>query len=181
VLLDDVMPHCEFRERHELWVPASPPETYDAVRAVSASEIRLIGPLMRLRMLGRWPGRLDTRAPLLGELQQGGFICLAEGRDEEVVYGAIGRFWSPTGNRPIAVESFTAFTEPGYAKAAMNFAVRAERGGSRITTETRILATDPEASRKFRLYWLLIRPGSGAIRRSWLRAIRRRIERTGRE
>jgi len=181
VLLDEVMPHCEFHERHELWVPASPPEAYEAVRAVSASEIRLIGPLMRLRMLGRWPGRLDTRAPLLGELERRGFVRLAERRDEEVAYGAIGRFWSPTGNRPIAVGSFTAFSEPGYAKAAMNFAVRAERGGSRITTETRILGTDPDASRKFRLYWLLIRPGSGAIRRSWLKAIRRRLERTRQE
>jgi hypothetical protein len=172
------MPRYECHERHELWVPAPPPVAYEAVKAVSASEIRLIGPLMRLRMLGRWPGRLDTRAPLLGSLEQGGFVRLAERQDEEVVYGAIGRFWRPTGNRPIAVESFAGFAEPGYAKAAMNFAVGAERGGTRITTETRILGTDPEASRKFRLYWLLIRPGSGAIRRSWLKAIQRRLEQT---
>ena len=37
------------------------------------------------------------------------------------------------------------------------------------------MGTDPEATRKFRRYWLLIRLGSGAIRRSWLKAIRRRL------
>jgi hypothetical protein len=178
VLLDDVMPRYGFHERHDIWVPAAPADAYEAVKAVSASEVRLIGPFMRLRMLGRWPGRLDTRAPLIGELEHGGFACLAERRDEEVVYGAIGRFWSPTGNRPIVVDDFAEFMTPGYAKAAMNFAVRPEREGSRITTETRIVGTDADASRKFRLYWLLIRPGSGAIRRSWLKAIRRRLERT---
>jgi hypothetical protein len=57
----------------------------------------------------------------------------------------------------------------------MNFTVRTEAGGSRVTTETRIVGTDAEATRRFRRYWLLIRPGSGAIRRSWLKAIRRRL------
>jgi hypothetical protein len=60
----------------------------------------------------------------------------------------------------------------------MNFAVRSDGGGSRITTETRVLGTDPSASRKFRVYWAVIRPASGAIRRSWLKAIRRRLEQT---
>ena len=177
-LLDEVLPRYEVHERHEIWVPAAPPEAYEAVKAVSASEVKLLGPLMRLRTFGRWSRRLDEGSPLIRDLEQTGFIPLGERPNEEFVYGAIGRFWSPTGNRPIAAEDFEAFSEPGYAKAAMNFAVRSEREGSRITTETRILGTDAEASRKFRVYWLLIRPGSGAIRRSWLKAIRRRLERT---
>jgi hypothetical protein len=97
---------------------------------------------------------------------------------EEVVYGAIGRFRSPTGNMPRAAEDFSAFDEPGYAKAALNFHVLPEGNGSRITTETRVIGTDAEATRKFRRYWFLIRLGSVAIRRSWLKAIRRRLEQT---
>ena len=177
-LLDDVMPRYEVHERHEIWVPAAPPEAYEAVKAVTAAEVKLIGPLMRLRTFGRWSRRLDEAAPLIRDLEQTGFMHLAERPNEEFVYGAIGRFWSPAGNRPIAAEDFEAFSTPGYAKAALNFAVRSERDGSRITTETRVLGTDPGASRRFRVYWLLIRPGSGAIRRSWLKAIRRRLERT---
>jgi hypothetical protein len=49
-------------------------------------------------------------------------------------------------------------------------------GGTLLTTETRIQATDDHARRSFRRYWLLIHPGSAAIRRAWLRAIRRRAE-----
>jgi hypothetical protein len=175
VLLDEAMPEHAAREVHSLWVPASPPEAYAAVKGVSAREVRVFGPLMALRTFGRSRRIFDPRAPLLGEMLKAGFIALGERPGEEVVVGAVGRFWSPFGNKPRAVEDFVAFDEPGFAKAALNFTVRAEGSGSRITTETRILGTDAAATRKFRRYWLLIRLGSGAIRRSWLKAIRRRL------
>jgi hypothetical protein len=76
-------------------------------------------------------------------------------------------------------EEFVSFAEPGYAKAAMAFLVVPERGGSRVVTETRIAGTSPEATRAFLRYWRATRPGSGAIRRSWLAAIRRRAVRAG--
>jgi len=146
---------------------------------VSAREVRLFGPLMWLRRFGRSSRAFDPDAPLLGEMLKNGFMGLDERPGEELVVGAIGRFWSPVGNKPRRVEDFAGFAEPGYAKAALNFSVRPEGDGSRITTETRIAGTDAAAARKFRRYWLLIRPGSGAIRRSWLKAIRRRLLDTG--
>jgi hypothetical protein len=48
--------------------------------------------------------------------------------------------------------------------------------GETLSTETRVWAADPPARRRFRLYWLAIRPFSGLIRRLWLRAIKRRAE-----
>jgi hypothetical protein len=48
--------------------------------------------------------------------------------------------------------------------------------GETLSTETRVSAADPSARRRFRLYWLAIRPFSGLIRRVWLRAIKRRAE-----
>jgi hypothetical protein len=177
-LLDDVMPAYDVHERHELWVPAERDAAYAAVKAVSAREVRLFGPLMRLRTFGRSRRAFGPDAPLLDQMLGIGFLELGERPGEEIVVGAIGRFWSPIGNRPRATADFARFAEPGYAKAAMNFAVRPEGEGSRITTETRVVGTDPAASRKFRLYWVVIRPASGAIRRSWLKAIRRRLERT---
>jgi hypothetical protein len=173
-LLDEVLPEFDVNERHQLWMPAQPEEALEAVLAVSAREVRLFGPLMRLRTFGRSARAFDPEAPLLGEMVKIGFVPLGE-RPGEVVLGAIGRFWSPTGNRPIGTPDFASFAEAGYAKAAMNFTVSPQGNGSLVTTETRIAGTDAEASRKFRRYWFVIRLGSGAIRRSWLKAIRRRL------
>jgi hypothetical protein len=109
-----------------------------------------------------------------------GFVLLGERPSAEIAVGAVGRFWRLAGNEPVAVatsEDFVAFTEPGYAKAAIAFLVRPERGGSRVVTETRVVGTSPDATRAFLRYWRAIRLGSGAIRRSWLAAIRRRAVR----
>lgn len=176
-LLDGVLPEYDVHEVHSLWVPAEPAAAYEAVLGVSASEVRLFGPLMLLRTLGRSGRVVDGQAPLIDEMKKIGFLELGRRPGEELVLGAIGRFWSPLGNRPVPIADFSGFAEPGYAKAAMNFAVSPEGSGSRIVTETRIAGTDADATRKFRRYWLLIRPGSGAIRRSWLKAIRRRLAR----
>ena len=46
--------------------------------------------------------------------------------------------------------------------------------------EPRVHATDTAARRAFARYWTVIRPGSGFIRRMWLRAIKRRAESPGR-
>jgi hypothetical protein len=46
-----------------------------------------------------------------------------------------------------------------------------------VVTETRVAGTSPEATRALLRYWVAIRLGSGAIRRSWLAAIRRRAAR----
>ena len=145
------------------------------MQAVSAREVRLFNPLMRLQ-----DGTGDLGAFSIRQLRcsakcsRAGFVPLGERPGEEIAVGAVGRFWS-LGNRPRVVEDFAGFDEPGFAKAALNFHVAADGEGSRITTETRIAGTDAAASRKFRRYWLLIRLGSGAIRRSWLKAIRRRL------
>jgi hypothetical protein len=61
----------------------------------------------------------------------------------------------------------------------MNFRVEPQGEGTLLTTETRVLATDPASRRRFRRYWLVIRAGSGLTRRSWLRAAKRRAEQSG--
>jgi hypothetical protein len=184
VLLDEVMPEYDVHEVHELWVPAEPETAYEAVRAVTATEIRLFGPLMSLRAVparlrGR-PRSLDSRIPLLTQMVEEGFVDLGAEPGSEVVVGAVGRFWSPTRNLPVRTirtrEDFEDFVQPGYSKAAMNFTVEPRRDGSLLRTETRVVGTDAEATRKFRRYWRLIGWASAAIRRSWLKAILRRCQ-----
>jgi hypothetical protein len=49
-------------------------------------------------------------------------------------------------------------------------------GPSLLSTGTRVDAGGPETQRKFRRYWLVMRPFSGLIRIFFLRAARRRAE-----
>jgi hypothetical protein len=53
--------------------------------------------------------------------------------------------------------------------------------GTVLSTETRILATDPRTARSFAAYWILTRTSSGAIRREVLRAVARRAEAPARQ
>jgi hypothetical protein len=186
-LLDEVLPRFDAGEVHELWVPARPEVAFAAVKEVTVREVRLLAPLMALRGLPRFvtrrPGfRPERSAPVLDAFLKVGFVLLGERPGAEIAAGAVGRFWRPVGNAPVPVrsrEDFLAFAGPGYAKAALAFLVRPEGGGSRVITETRVAGTSPDATRAFQRYWRVIRPGSGAIRRSWLAAIRRRAVRAG--
>jgi len=50
-------------------------------------------------------------------------------------------------------------------------------GELRLFRLLRVACTDARSTRRFARYWWLIRPASGAIRRSWLAAIKRHAER----
>jgi len=179
-LLDDLLPRFDVRQIHEAWVPAPVDVVYSAVKQVTGREVRVLRPLEFLRwlpgfLIGRRPFRPDPLAPLLWGFTVG-VVPLGERLDREVVAGAVGRFWRIVGNEAAPVrtrEDFLAFSEPGYAKAAIAFTVFPERDGTRVKTETRVVGTSAEATRLLRRYWLVIRPGSAVIRRSWLAAIRR--------
>jgi hypothetical protein len=64
------------------------------------------------------------------------------------------------------------------ARAAWNFAViPAYSGYCILRTETRVLAGDAATRRRLLAYWLVVRLGSGVIRRLILRAIRGEADR----
>jgi hypothetical protein len=143
-------------------------------------EVRLLRPLEAMRalpaMLARRPVFRPSPSPRVLDQFTTGVVPLGE-PGTEIAAGAIGRFWRLVGNETVEArtrEDFLSFGEPGYAKAAISFLVYPERDGSRVITETRVVGTTPEATRALLRYWRAIRPGSGAIRRSWLAAIRRR-------
>ena len=55
---------------------------------------------------------------------------------DELVLGAVGRFWQPSGGpRRIEAAEFRDFDEPGFAKAAFNFEI--EPAGGRRCSEPR--------------------------------------------
>jgi hypothetical protein len=164
-MLDEVLPHWHHRERHERRVAGPPDRVFAAIREVTLAEMPVGRLLARLRGI-----RSDTSKPLFEEMGRLGFRVAAEEPNREIVFAAIGQPWKLRGGRHPKDTNFRTFTEQGYAKMAMNF--RLERGT--LSTETRVLLTDPASRRAFRRYWIVIRPFSGLIRRIWLRGIARR-------
>jgi hypothetical protein len=190
VPLDEFLPEYDVNEIHSIEIAAPPDEVIAAVRALTSREVRVGAVLMSLRALpaavlrrrGR-RGRSDRimDAPVLDHFIRGGFVVLAE-RSDELVLGAVGRFWKLEGEvRRMSRDELVTFDEPGFAKAVVNFHAGAAGGRTVLTTETRVRTTDEASRRTFRRYWRIVMPGSALIRRAWLRAIRKRAEgQTGR-
>ena len=185
-LLDGVMPRYDLNEVHQIWVPVPPDVAFQAVKEVTPRGVLLFGPLMAIRTVFRRFSQdrveYSPTTPILDELLRNGFLMLDQRQNSELLLGTIGRFWALMGGRgPDSVQSyddFLVFNEPGYCKAALNFMVGAEGSGSRITTETRVVSTSPDAKKRFGRYWFVVKFGSAAIRRSWVHAINRRATRS---
>jgi hypothetical protein len=179
--LDEFMPAWQFSELHTTRVKAPPARVFRAIREVTANEILFFRALTWIRRLGRpRPESIlnaPERKPLLEVATRTTFLQLAEEPDHELVVGTLvgAPRGAVIGERTPA--AFKALERPGFAKAAMNFHVEADGdGGSILSTETRVYATDGASKRRFAAYWRVIYPGSALIRRMWLRAIVRRAE-----
>jgi hypothetical protein len=190
MLLDEHLPRFDFVERHAIAMTAPPAAGFGAIRNADLAS----GPLTRaLLVLRALPGLVvaphetarrflrarGSRTLTVEGLAGAGFVLLGEEPGREIVLGTIGRFWRPSGGmRPFAPAEFAAFAEPGWAKGAWNFRVEsAPGGGATVSTETRVLCTDPRSRRSFGRYWRIVQPFSGLIRIEMLRAIRREAER----
>ena len=176
--LDRFLPDYDVHEVHSIRVRAQPLAIHRALFEVTANEVWLFRALMAVRGLAARGS--DGSRPVLETAQEDGFAILAEEPGRELVLGVMGRFWQlrqPSIRRIGSPDEFVSFAEPGYARAAMNFLIEPEDGGAcRLTTETRVRATDARARRAFRAYWTFVHPGSAFIRRMWLRALKRRAE-----
>jgi hypothetical protein len=164
-LLDELLPEFHARERHAIAVAATPGRVFEAVRAVTLTEMSVVHLLVRLRGIGAAADR-----PLLAQMQRG-LPPLAEEPDRELVLAGIGQPWKLRRAQSPKAE-FREFAAPGFAKMALNFRF----DGGVLSTETRVFLTDRASRRRFRAYWLVIRPFSGFTRRRWLRAVKRRAE-----
>ncbi len=176
--LDKTLPEYQFSEFHETEVRASPKAIHRAIWQVTAQEIRLFRAFTWIRS-PRLPGRRQDETilsppadqPILKVATSSGFKLLDDEEDEVVVGAAV---IAPPGLRPTG----DLRKIPGLALAVMSF--RIEPLGAnrcRLTTETRIFATDRKTLHRFRAYWRLVAPGSAILRSTWLVAIRERAER----
>lgn len=176
--LDEFVPVWQFNERHTIRIDAPPARIFEAIRNVRAGEISLFNALTWIRRGGRpLPESIlnagDT-VPLLDVATRSGFVYLADDAPKEVVIGTA--VIAPPGARDsLTPQMFKTPVAPGFALAAMNFAVAPDGpNSSLVSTETRVFANSALARRRFARYWRVIYPGSALIRLMWLRAVKRR-------
>jgi hypothetical protein len=187
-LIDQWLPEWQFEEFHERRIRATPEQVFAALKRVRPSDIFLFRTLTFIRNPVRRdqaPNILNpSDEPILDVALAGGFVLLGE-TNQEILLGAVVmapaaavRAVQQRGSgRPLDPARFRAVAQPGFVRAVLNFRVTPEADGwTRVTTETRVHAVDVPAQRRFARYWRVIYPGSALIRRSWLRAIEKRLE-----
>jgi hypothetical protein len=179
--LDDLLPAPHFRERHERRIAAPPAAVWQALHELRLGDLALSRALMGIRLLpARLLGRERPSRMVSGRfLEHGPVPVLAADPDRAVVAGGVLQPWRLTGGEePPALDApgLHAFAEPGWVKVGFDLLIEPAGAGTRLTTETRVTATDLRTRARFGLYWLAIRCGSGLIRRDMLRAVARRAE-----
>ncbi|NOZ74460.1 MAG: hypothetical protein GXO90_03655 [FCB group bacterium] len=171
MLIDQFLPHYDVNARHQIDIRAPIGRAYSVTRFLDMRDSRIVRWLYSLRGLPEYNLTLDG-------MLKWGFVLLADKPSQEIVFGLIGRFWTPSAQiQSINADAFVKFDRPGFAKAAGNMTFIPQDDGSvRVTTETRVHCLDNTSRRHFRLYWLLIGPFSSIIRKEWLRLIKQRAE-----
>ena len=137
----------DVRERHEIAVAASPERAFAAGLEVRAASDPLIAGLFRLRGIRG------------GRLALGAFITALGFTEVGRTDRSVSAVWDVAGLR----FAFALWADPGPE-------------ATRLMTETRVLALSRAARVRFRLYWLVVGPFSGLIRRRWLTAAKRLAE-----
>lgn len=183
-LLESIMPVYDMQEVHSTYVDAQRATAYAAILSVTPGEVVLARPFVWVRTLAARAGRGGRTDEAMWNrpfLSMPSTAILGRAADREIVVGLIGKFWRLRDGEGVAVqnrEQFMAFDRPGFAVSTLSFHVDPEGSGSRVTTITRVRATDPGSRRTFLTYWRIIGTGSGVLRRTWLRAVKARAERS---
>ena len=185
-LIDAVLPRHDARTVQQLIVDATPAAVYDAIwqaDLLDASLARMLTAVARVpelvaaRHRGERMPAADRRWGLAQALDDDSpWILLGERPDSEVVLGLL---WTPpAGGTTCAAEDFARFRRPGVAKVAWSLAVVPYGRGSILITETRTLALDRTARRRFRIMWPIVDPFAALARGAMMRAIARQARRS---
>lgn len=177
-MIDQWLETFHYAERHSIEIRAQSSDAYRALKNIDLADSRLIRFLFALRGVSLSAPDTGGMAALPMADFLARFTELAVRPGEGLVVGAVGRFWLPAGGIvALDADDFRTYQAPGVAKLAMSFSTEpGAPGRCRLITETRIWCTDTRARRRFRVYWYLIRPASGLIRREMLRLTKRRAE-----
>ncbi len=182
--LDDVVPVADHVTRQSRVIDAPPSVVWEELHRLKLSSLPVSLLLSAVRALpvllagrGRRRGGLDRTFLDVVPIPE-----LASDPPSQVLFGGVLQAWRLTGGRrPAALDAagVREWSEPGWVKVGMEFRLTPALGGTRLTCETRIAATDQGTRRRFGLYWLAVQPGSSAIRWELLTAVAMRAEARG--
>jgi hypothetical protein len=179
-ILDEVLPHYDVTLDETLAVGTDPAMVYRAARDLDFLSVRtplLVASLWARSLPDRLRGTASEAPRELRLTGEGpglpGWVVLGERPDDEIAFGAVGRFWQgPIAWRDVDPADFAGFAEPGWGKIAASFSVRPYGVGRTLLTYGCRTATTDERSRiRFGRYWLVVRPFVRHIMRATLRTI----------
>jgi len=171
MIIDKYCPDYIVSKKYDIEVAANIARVYWAARSFNMSNSSLSKWLFKLR------GFPESLTSIEG-LTKFGFVILGDKKEEEIVFGLVGKFWTFSANiQHLNSQEFNDFHKRGYAKAVANIAlISLSENHTKVVTETRIHCADTFSSFFFRLYWTLISPFSGLIRKEWLKTIKETSE-----
>ncbi|NIF33608.1 hypothetical protein F3J29_15885 [Enterobacter sp. Cy-643] len=175
------LPSFSFYEKHHSPpIEGTPEAIIQAVLALNMEDDPVIRRLLRLRQLPRRLRRALFKSESTEPADTFGFgsFTLLHQSSQEVSFGLAGRFWRPLLDVESLkdAEAFKHFADSRAAKLVLRFDVTPENNGSAVLrTETFVYCPTPRVKALFALYWMLIRPASGWIRRRTLLSIQRKL------
>jgi len=181
-LVDRFMPTADVAERHEILIHAPADLVFDVAEHFDIQSIPIVRAIfwLRARVLGSRGATAWPRARgLVAETTSMGWGVLAREPARAFVAGAVAQPWlANVVFTPVPAGRFAAFDEPDQVKILWTLeADPAGADSTRFATETRAVATDDVARRKFRRYWRTFGVGILMIRWLLLPAVRREAER----
>lgn len=182
-LLDRFMPTYDVAERHHIRVGAPAEITFAVAREVDLNQSPIVRTIFKARevLLGAEPDTATRPRGIVALTTSIGWGVLADVPGRELVIGAVTQPWQANVIfRPLSPDKFVSFNDPDYVKIA--WTLRADpvnAAQSVFRTETRAIATDADARRKFRRYWSFLSPGIIVIRWMMLRPLKAEAERRG--
>ena len=162
------MPVYDIAERHHIRVAAPGHITIEAAREMDLNRSRVSRAIFRTReaVLGAARETAEHPRGIIAWTQSLGWGVLAEVPGREIVMGAVTQPWQANVSfTALPPDEFATFDAPDAVKIV--WTLRADPVGEAASVfriETRAVATDAEARRKFRRYWSLLSPGIIMIR-----------------
>jgi hypothetical protein len=183
-LLDRFIPEYEVVERHRIWIAAPAEVVLDTAREQDLMESGLVRAIFKTRevVMGASPDDRPRPRGLLATVRSLGWGVLAELPGREVVVGAVTSPWEANVTfHALPPDQFARYREPGVVKIVWTLRARPPGdNASLFLTETRAIATDPDARARFRRYWTFVSPGVSSIRWLLLRPVKHDAERRAR-
>jgi hypothetical protein len=180
-LLDRFIPTPDVRERFETTIRAPADVVMQVAADFDMQSIPAVRAIIRLREALLGARKSVPRRPqgILEETKSLGWGVLDEQPGRFVICGARCQPWlADVTFSALSAQEFASYAAPDQVKIA--WTLEADPVGEEETSfaqETRAVATDAEARRRFRRYWRWARFGIVAIRLLILPAIRREAER----